>query len=240
MTRFSRVVLCVVVTAGVFPPWCLHAGGPAGESAWRVDGGGEDFAAGGENGAQQIGVDLMAMGMKLREGMEDGKALQSAEGRKKAGPVVRELAPKMIGLLNELVASDARAKEMAAANASELNVFLLCVEDPATVAANAKATSGPGADADHAKAQRATADFVLAAGDAAGQDKAIDAFDAVLKTSKNDPAVMQLLGFFTQIDAATPAVGQHLVKVLKADGGPAGEQIAMHMDAQMKLEGASG
>jgi thiol-disulfide isomerase/thioredoxin len=233
MTRFSRVVLCAIVTAGVCAPVFMRADGQVNPPGAPVAIQGTSQPAG--RTAQQIGVDLMATGMKLREAMENGKALQSADGRKRAAPAVRELAPKMIGLLNELVASDARAKDMVAANTAELNVFLLCVDDPATVAANATGANSTGALADHAKAQRAAADFVQAS-DAAGQDKAIDAFDAILKTSKSDPAVMQLLGFFTQIDPASPAVGQHLVKVLKADGGPAGEQLAMHLDAQMKLE----
>jgi thiol-disulfide isomerase/thioredoxin len=246
MKRSFRIALCAIVTAAVSAPVLLHA---QGQNAPAQNAQGQNAPAPAAPGAaaaapattqagrtpQQIGVDLQAAGMKLSQSMDNGAALRTPEGRKKAAPVVAAEAPKIIALLNELVSVEPRAKEMAATNIAELHVLQLAMDDPAAVAENAKAAGGTDVAANQAKAMRAAADYVKAAGDAAGQDKAIDAFDVALKSAKDDAVTMQLLGYFMQTEAASPAVTQHLLKVAKTDGGPMGEQMASQLEAQQKL-----
>src|SRR5947209_3303943 len=136
MKRSSRIALTALMTAALTAPVLLRAQGQATPPANAAAPAAPVAPATGRT-AQQIGVDLQAAGMKLSEAIGNG-ALKTADGRKKAAPVITEQAPKIIALMNEMAAINPQAKEAVAVQTAELKLLQLVVEDPAVTAENAK------------------------------------------------------------------------------------------------------
>ena len=185
----------------------------------------------------QIGNDLQATGAKLSEALNQGKAWQSVEARKKAAPVVIPALQTMIGLFGELKGAQPAMAAQVDQQIVELRTLGLVFGDPQAIDTNAKAVAAGDA---LASAEQAASNYVIATDDA-GRLKAIDSYDAALKRDPANDSLVGLLGFVIGVGAdggtPSPAINNKLLSIAQNDAkGASAQEMARELDSQMKLK----